>query len=243
MRRVPLYRQVQQELLESVRALAPGDLIPTEPELERTYGVSRATIRKAVGNLVQEGVLERRQGSGTRVKAMAASQDFGRVYSWTAEMASKGLSVQTRALVMRRIPAGKTLASELGIGIGEDLVMMSRVRLVENVPIVIMVNYLRERYVPGLLDRGLTEESLYQLLADSYGLDLASGEEVIRARNATAFEAAALGVDEGAALLHVRRRTLLRSGVPFELVDMTARGDKYQYFARLAGGFTARTIS
>lgn len=234
--RVPLHRRVQEQLAERIATMQVGEMIPPEPELEREFGVSRATVRRAVETLVAEGLLEKRQGRGTQVRERPATQTVGQVYSWTDEMRRRGVPTSSTNLTIRRELPGRRLAAELGIRRTDPVVVLSRVRLVRDVPIAIMVNYLVDRMVPGLVERGLASDSLYDELTDTYGLDLTAGDETIRARGASALEAALLDIEDEAAVLHVRRRTLGRGNVPIEVVDMVARGDKYQYHAHLTGG-------
>ncbi|UNX54618.1 GntR family transcriptional regulator [Georgenia sp. TF02-10] len=236
MARLPLYRQVREKLLARIAQMRVGEMIPTEPELEQEFGVSRATVRRAVETLVSDGYLEKRQGRGTQVRARSETQDVGRVYSWTDEMRQRGVPTSSSHVVLRREKAGRRIASELGIKRDDSVVVISRVRHVSDAPIAIMVNFLDERAVPGLVERGLQGDSLYDELAATYGLELVSGEETIRAREATAVEAALLDIEEGASVLNVRRRTLDSHDVPVEVVDMVARGDRYQYHAQLTGG-------
>lgn len=236
----PLYRQVQAALADRIATMQVGDVLPSEPELEREFGVSRITVRRAVENLVQEGVLAKRQGFGTLVREPTSTQDVGRIYSWSHEMRRRHVEASSRLLSLTLRDAPAQVAEELELGPDERVVEMTRVRLVKGSPIALMVNYLRERYVPGLVERGLPGESLYDELTERYGLELATGTETIRARNATDVEASLLATEPGAALLSVRRRTCLRGDVPFEVVEMAARGDKYEYLAQLDGGARTR---
>ncbi len=240
MTRTPLYRKVQEDLADRIKKMRVGEMIPPEPELEREFGISRATVRRAVETLVADGVLEKRQGHGTIVRDHPETQDVGRVYSWTAEMARRGVPTSSAEPKIHRERPGRRVAVELDVDRDESVVVISRVRLVKDVPVAIMVNFLRERYVPGLVERGLTGDSLYDDLINIYGLELVAGEETIRARDATAVEASHLDVEEGASMLNVRRRTFTRGNVAIEVVDMVARGDKYQYHAKLTGGLPSR---
>jgi GntR family transcriptional regulator len=241
MTRTPLYLRVEEALADRISHMRVGDMIPPEPDLEREFKVSRATVRRAVENLVISGVLEKRQGLGTIVRDHPETQDVGQVYSWTAEMRRRHVETSSSHLTIQRQKPGRQLAKELRIDADENLVVISRVRSVKDVPVVVMVNYLREHYVPGLVERGLQGESLYDELLDVYGLHLIGGDETINAREATAIEASLLRVPEGSALLNVRRISMLRGNIPFEVVNMAARGDKYQYHAKLSGGSATRT--
>ena len=239
--KAPLYFQVQSGILEMIKELKVGDKIPIETELMQHFKVSRVTVRKAIENLVLEGLLEKKSGIGTMVCQKSTSQQIGRVYSWTEVMNSKNLPTSSSNLDIQLIKPSSQLTKELHLSRSELLVRVSRIRLIEDKPIVIMVNYLREKFIQGFVDRGLLQNSLYKELEEVYGILLSAGEEVINARNATPIEAALLQIEEGAALLQVRRRTFINNYIPFEVVDMVARGDKYSYFAVLTGGY--RTVA
>lgn len=243
MARIPLYRKIEADLSARISEMRPGEMIPPEPELERLYGVSRATIRRAVADLERVGAVEKRQGVGTIVREVPETQDVGRLYSWSDEMRRRNATSSSKVLGLRREHPGRRVAKELHISADDWVVVLSRVRLVKETPIAIMVNYLREEYVPGFVDRGLKSESLYQDLRDGFGIELTEGEETIRSRAATATEAVHLEVEEGAPVLNVRRLSFIRGHVPFEVVDMIARGDKYQYHATLGRGLPARSES
>lgn len=241
--KAPLYFQVQSGILEIIKSLEVGDKIPIETELMRKFDVSRVTIRKAIENLVLEGLLEKKPGIGTMVCRKSTSQKIGKVYSWTEVMKSKNLPTSSSNLEIQLIKGSSQLTKDLHLARNEKLVRISRIRMIEDKPIVIMVNYLREKFIPGFIERGLSQESLYNELENVYGILLSMGEEVITARNATPIEAALLKVEEGAALLHVRRRTFINNNTPFEIVDMVARGDKYEYFADLSGGYKTGAVT
>ncbi len=154
-------------------------------------------------------------------------------------------NVQTSSIPLGlkyQIPA-TDMVKELQMDPGERIVVLSRVRLVKESPTAIMINYLRAKYVPGLVENGLSRDSLYEELESTYDLELSAGTETIRARLATAVEAVLLGIEAGGPILNVRRVTHLRGGIPFEVVNMAARGDRYQYQAVLESGGPRRIHS
>ncbi|MEA4812672.1 MAG: GntR family transcriptional regulator [Anaerolineaceae bacterium] len=237
-----LYVQVQNSLLEMIKSLKIGDKIPTESELVSQHGVSRITIRKAIENLVLEGLLEKKPGIGTTVCGSSTSQNSGRVYSWTEEMKRKNLKTSSSHLHIQIISPSPKQIQELHMTGKENLVRISRVRLVNGTPVAIIVNYVREKFISGFAEKGLSQDSLYRELEENYGLIMDSGEEVIKARLATSAEACLLEIPDGSAVLHVQRRTFIKNKTPVEIVDMIARGDKYQYFTKLEGGYKTRAF-
>lgn len=233
---VPLYVQLKEELIKKIEnEMEIGALLPTEKELESQYNVSRMTVRSAIDELKNEGFVTKQQGKGTFVNQKKMTQDVGTIFSWTEEMKLQNKQSQTTIIDMKEAVPSKEVMKSLKIQNGEKVITLTRVRQVDNEPIVIMVNYLKEKYVPELLKDGLQSESLYEELETKYNIFLEKADEIITAREATAFEASMLNVSEGSALLHVRRTSYMKNNIPVEVVDMIARGDKYQYFAELEG--------
>src|SRR3989304_3864057 len=104
---VPLYRQIKADLLEQIKSgqLPPGERIESELELMARYGVSRATVRQALGQLVAEGYLEIRRGLGTYVATPKLEQGLGGFYSFSREIERLGMRAGTRGLGGRLEPA------------------------------------------------------------------------------------------------------------------------------------------
>lgn len=240
---VPLYLQLKEILKERIEHyMEPGDAIPVEIEIEKEYGVSRMTVRKAIDELVDEGMVVKQQGKGTFVQQSKITQDAGTIFSWTEEMRNKGKSTETREMEVREVTPSRKLAEALRLHKNERTVCLKRVRYTEGEPLAIMINYLRLQYVPGLLENGLQSESLYEDLEQIYRVKLVEADETISAREATDLEALTLHIPPGSAVLHIVRTSYMANGMPVEVVDMTARADRYQYFAKLTGREKSRAL-
>ncbi|MEY9971416.1 GntR family transcriptional regulator [Lysinibacillus sp. RC46] len=233
---VPLYIQLKEVLTEYIeKNMTIGEILPTEKELEKLYTVSRMTVRNAIDELQRSGVVVKQQGRGTFVNNNKMTQDIGTIFSWTEEMAIKQKKSLTLETTIQEVEPSKKLRDSLKLAPDEKVVSIARVRAVENEPVVIMINYLKNKYVPGLEKRGLSSDSLYKDLEEIYNIFLESAEEVITARSATSYEASKLRVPEGTAVLHVRRTSFIKNKIPVEVVDMVVRGDRYEYFVELEG--------
>nr|WP_245249314.1 GntR family transcriptional regulator [Vagococcus allomyrinae] len=233
---VPLYIQLKELLKADIeKNMVIGEVMPTEKALESYYGVSRMTVRNAIDELQRSGVVIKQQGKGTFVNQTKMTQDVSAIFSWTEEMLLKQKKSTTLEMDMREVEPSKRIREALKLQNGEKVLSLTRVRAIGNEPVVIMINYLRSKYVPDLLARGLTSSSLYQELEERYGIILEKAEEVITARSATAIEASKLLIPEDSAVLHVRRVSFMKNKVPVEVVDMIARGDRYEYFVELEG--------
>jgi GntR family transcriptional regulator len=203
----PLYYQVKENLMEKIRNnhFAIGDLIPSESELQQTYRVSRITIRRAIQELVQEGHLYTQQGKGTFVSKPKASQELNLISSWAETMMSLGMHPESKITQFTEEPAPVNISKLLNMPIGEKVYKIERIRYANGEPTCLMANYLVPSIVPGLIDRGLVGESLYEMLEKDYNIIFSRAEETVEAKAAKPTEAALLQVKRGAPLLYAMR--------------------------------------
>jgi GntR family transcriptional regulator len=227
----PLYRRVADALRLEIDGLHPGAALASESELERRFGVSRITVRRALDLLAQSGLVVRRQGSGTFVARPKVAERLGVLHSWTEGMRALGLEPRTVDCTMLRVEPPDWVASALGLepAHAETVLRVQRLRYANDEPLCLMVDYLRSRHVPDLAEGGLLGESLYETLERRYGLRLARVEDTVTARAATLFESGLLGVTAGAPVLHVTRVTYLATGEPLGAAAVVSRADRYAY--------------
>ncbi|NLK87097.1 MAG: GntR family transcriptional regulator [Clostridiaceae bacterium] len=234
---IPLYYQVKESLLEEIRTrqFKVGDLIPSESELQEKYKVSRITIRRAIQELVQEGLLYTQQGKGTYVSRPKASQELNLISSWAETMIALGMHPESKIIKYSQEPAPVNVARLLDIPIGASVYRLERLRYADNEPTCIMTNYLVPAIVPGFLDKGLKCESLYEMLEKNYSIVLSRAEEVVEAKAAKVSEASMLNVKRGFPLLHATRVTYDITDRPVEVVVSVSRADRYSYKIKLSG--------
>jgi GntR family transcriptional regulator len=237
----PLYRRITRILREEIASYRkPGDPIATEQELEKRFDVSRITIRRAVEELVREGLLTRRRGSGTFVAQKKIAQELGTIRSWTEQMRELGLEPHTVDCQMLQVvpPAWVVRALRLNEEQPELVLRVQRLRYANAEPLALMIDYLPVRYVPDLAEKGLEGESLYETLEKRYGLQLAHVEDTVTARGATHLEAGLLGIAPKEPVLYVTRVTYLENGDPVDAATVVSRADRYEY--RMSGRLPSR---
>ena len=232
---IPLYVQVRDALREELQRLPAGAMIPTESELEARFGVSRITIRKAVDELVGEGLLSRQQGRGTFVQEPKLTHLLNSITSWTQSLEGLGFTPGTSISEIDCIKAPKRIEQFLGLAGADRVFKINRVRLANGEPVSLMVNYIRADLVPGLDEKFRGFESLYECLQAEYGITPAFAEDTVETREATEQEAALLKIEPWSPVLHVTRVAYLEDGVPLEVAVVTSRGDRYQYKVTLYG--------
>ena len=224
----PKYQSVHDALLLAIEGLPAGTAMPTERELCTTYGVSRATVRQALGQLEIEQRIFRRQGKGTFVARPKIDQRL-ELTSHTEGMKERGISPSSKLIDVRRIPAGLDVGAQLDLSSKAEVLRIERLRLADGEPIAIEVVYLNADRFDGITASLGDNASLYQLLATNYGVELASAEETIEAVVAEGREAGLLKCQPGMPLLMLSRRTLDTSGQPTEFVRSLYRGDRYRF--------------
>ena len=210
-----------------------GSRLPGERELAVRLGVARMTLRKAIDDLVAEGRLERRPGSGTFVSRPALSKELG-LSSFSEDMIGRGLIPGSRVVEFTRRPASRTLARQLCVPHGDLVVHVVRLRLANNEPMALEAVWLPSVFVPGL-QAAEVEGSLYGLLDARYGIRPVATTSTIAAIMPDASVGTALEVPPGQPCLLVEMTGVDQRGRMVMFARGTYRGDRYQVH-------TARTI-
>jgi GntR family transcriptional regulator len=230
---LPKHAQLRAILLDLVDQLPVEAPIPSERDLMARFGVSRATVREAVGQLVNEGRLYRIHGKGTFV-ARGRVESQLHLASFTHEMRRRGLDPAT--LVRSVAEQAPPPYAQAALGLAEEVTAwrVERLRLAGGIPMAVEVGWYPTSLLPGLADEDLSG-SLYSLLGTRYGLVIDRGEQSVWAEAADDVTAALLGVPGGAPLM-VFRRTSAAGGRAVEHVTSWYRGDRYQVHMTLNRG-------
>lgn len=228
----PLYQQIKALLTQDLQSglWKPGEVIPSEFELAARFKVSQGTVRKAIDELSAENLLVRRQGRGTFVATHAEQNTQYRFLRLTADDGS-GRGLQRRLLECSRARAAVDIAQALQLKTGDPVLLVRRLLLDAERPVV-----LDEIWLPGRAFKGLTSERLaayrgpmYALFETEFGVRMIRAEEKIRAVPADAAAASLLGVAAGAPLLSVERRSFTYGEQPVELRRGLYRTDAHHY--------------
>lgn len=233
-----LYLQLADDLRQGIlsKHWLPGELLPSEHDLCQKYGVSRGTVTRAIEILLQEGLAHRRQGAGTYVSRPTMRRRPGFLASFSSSVRKQG-----------RVPSQKVLAVQtltrdqaLQYGCTTGALKLSRLRLVDGVPWAIHRSIIPNTVVakvPALQPEGAeilqaADFSLYQALEDA-GMVVDHAEEILRARTATAEEAALLGIAENDALMAIHRKGFDAAGRLLEMMESDYVGESYSYEVQL----------
>jgi GntR family transcriptional regulator len=233
--RTPRYEQLAQALRRAIQSglLPPGAVLPPEPELATRLGLSRQTVNQALTGLARRGVLTRRRGVGTFVAEPAIEQPLDGLYSFLRTLTAQGRLPGTRVLGYRLTvdqDAALTLTGE-----AEHLVFeLSRLRLVDGVPLAMELVYLAVAHGERLpLDR-VAQVPLYDLLQEVCGITVTHAHESLRPVTVAQPEATLLGLRVGEPAFLVER-TAYAGEQAVEVRRSLIRGDRYRFRVHLAG--------
>jgi GntR family transcriptional regulator len=226
---VPKYFLVKESLLSRINdgTWAPGTAIPPEPEIGAEFGVSRITVRRAIGDLVHEEKLYTVQGKGTfvaspKVEERFIQQPFG-IYE---DFRRRGLTLATVVLRQEVGRAPEAIRGHLSLNADDQVHIIVRLRSVLGEKVLVSTTYIPYALCPELEQDDLTVGSLYALLESRYGLRIGGGERFVEATAADTPEAVLLDVPVGSPLLLLESFAHLPDGTPLEFSTTLHRGDR-----------------
>lgn len=225
----PLWHQAEMALRDLIDQgeWAPGLQIPNEDRLCEMLGISRITLRHALRNLEEAGMLRREHGRGTFVRSATMVAGVRGLTSFTDEMQTLAVSPGTRLLLAQQIPATAEIAEALEIAEGDSVVQLRRLRLGNGQPIGIQTTHLPSLRAPGLFEAASDVTSLYRWLKDNAGIVPVKAKEVYRVGAVAASDAADLELPVGTPAFEVERITFDQRS-PFEFAVSTMRADRYE---------------
>lgn len=229
---VPYYAQLIILLKEQIdqKVWNPGDQIPGEPELCREYGVSRTVVRQTLGEMEQEGLIVRRKGKGTFVAVPKISEGLAqKLTGFYQDMVARGLKPVTQVLRQEVVPATEKVADYLEITPGALVVVIKRLRFINDQPIQLVTSYLPYALIPALATVDLTNRSLYEFIEQECNLFIARGRRFIEAVSANESEANLLQIERNAALVMLDSVSYLDDGRPIEYYHALHRGDRSRF--------------
>ncbi|MFJ4632897.1 GntR family transcriptional regulator [Streptomyces sp. NPDC088847] len=208
--------------------LQPGGRLPPERELCQQLGISRVTLRKALGSLVEAGVLNPSHGRGWYVASSAQKKEWPNSLESFSETATRmGLKPHSKVLRAETSPASIDEAEQLGIAPGAALFRLERVRLLENVPIALDLTRLRHALVPGIEQVDFQEHSLYSTLSAA-GVEPVRADSTIEATKADERTAEHLGLAPGDPVLVMRQLALNAQQERLFVSTIQYAGDRYR---------------
>ena len=231
----PLYQAVLEAILRQIKSgeLKPNDRLPSENELCEIYSVGRNTIRRALGELADDGILKTIPGLGTFVEDNRLLKTAEYLIGLTQEMQLHQKEVTSQVLESKLISADPYLTRRLQVQLGAEVVFLYRVREMDGEPVAIERAYLPHALCPGILKFDFSKQSLYETLSTVYQRRPYRAEQEIEASLATAEIARLLHLTLPAVVMSFQRETRLENDEVIEYVDSEVRADRFRFYTNL----------
>lgn len=202
-----LYSQLYDILKKNIDIgeMAVGSQIPTEEELCKTFGVSKATVRTAILDLVRDGYLMRQQGRGTFVCKRVISEGLLMHTSFKELMLDAGVGFSTKVLAQTVTMPVDDIDVKLNVPEDMHLIYLKRLMLVENEPVLLQEVYIPHHLCPNLLRDDIENNSLFELIENKYGFKITKVKDYIEVVTPSADETRLLGLSDCAGALFLEQ--------------------------------------
>jgi len=231
----PHYVQIKDTLRERILngTYAPHSQMPSEHELCALFGVSRITVRQALGDLQKEGLVFRLHGKGTFVSRPKAFQNVTSLQGFAEAMSSMGYEIVNQLRSFRIIKADRHVAQRLNLPEGTPVAEIHRVRMLNREPVSLELTWVPEALGKRLANADLATRDIFLILENDCGVPLGHADVSIDAILADDDIARALRVEDGSPVLRIERLTHDASGNPIDYEYLYFRGDAFQYRLRV----------
>ena len=209
------------------RGLAPHEKLPTERELADEFDISRLTVRRALDQLENDGLVYRVQGAGTFVSDRKITKSF-ELTSFSEDMRARGYVPGSRPITSEIVAAGARIGYALNLSPAEPIVHLQRIRTADDAPMCLEHSYLPEALVPDLTQR-LGGESLYAVLDEQFDLRVERADQVIKVTVLEPDVAVLLEAPPFSPAFLITRIGYDHRGRVIEYAESTYRGDRYDY--------------
>ncbi len=198
-----LYVQLEEIVKKKIddKEWVVGSQIPTEEDLCKVYGVSKATVRAAISELVRQGYLTRQQGKGTFVCKKVISEGLTMLVSFKELMLEAGINFSTKVLAQTMMMPTDDLDLKLNIPENKHIIYLKRLRAIDNEPILLQETYIPYHVCPQMLAEDLENNSLFELIEQKHGIKITKVKDYIEIGYLTKEEGRLLGLPEGSAAL------------------------------------------
>jgi len=230
-----LYARSREELREQIVSgrWQPNDPVPSERALMAQYGVSRITVRQALGELQKESLIFRIAGKGAYVAQTRPFQELGRLQGFAEAMEARGHEIFNRVLAIEHGAASELVAARLGLAPGAPVTELRRVRHLDRAPVSLDITWVPRTFGERLARADLASRDIFLILENDCGAPLGHADLVIDAGLADEPLGTLLGIAVGAPVLRIERLTHDAQGRPIDYEHLYCRADHFQYRLRL----------
>jgi len=228
---LPLHYQLKQHLLEKIESgdWKSDDLIPSEQELQDSFGLSRTTVRQALSDLVYEGLLIRERGRGTFVSPPKMTHNPEERKGLTEFMTEQGIKPGWKVIETGFVEANKEVAEKLKVARKSRVYRIRRLRLAEDKPIGTHTVFLPESISSQINEAGLLEGGSLNYVSQIPLMAKSHASRSIEAVAASDLDVKLLNMTLGSPVLTIQRLVVSASGEPIEYLQARYRGDRFKY--------------
>lgn len=233
---IPLYIQIQENIIELIDLgmLNSGDVLPSERDLSQYYGVNRMTVRQAIDGLVQRGLIIKQHGVGTFISEQKPVQSFmPTVTGFSQRMREAGMRPSSKLVERKVINPTPMLAHRLQMPPTEQVIMIQRLRYVNDEPLMLETSYLSFERFQRILAHDISDHSLYQIMKEEYGVQVAEAEHTFEPMLINSAEARHFDLPEGQPAMLVRVLAYGQDRRVMEFSKSVVRGDRCRYYFRV----------
>ena len=230
-----LYAHIREELRELIVSgtWKPNDPVPSERALMAQYGVSRITVRQALGDLQKESLIFKLAGKGAYVAQVRPFQELGRLQGFAEQMEARGHETFNRVLSITHRAASELVASRLRLPAGAPVTELRRVRFLDRQAVSLDVTWVARALGERLARADLSSRDVFLILENDCATPLGHADLVIDAGLADAELGGQLGIPPGAPVLRIERLTHDAQGRPVDYEHLYCRADNFQYRLRI----------
>ncbi|MET3558013.1 GntR family transcriptional regulator [Streptococcus rupicaprae] len=221
-----IHHQIKDEIDQGIWKI--GQRLPSERDLADTFKVSRMTLRQAITLLVEEGILERRVGSGTYVASNRIQEKMRGTTSFTEIIKSQGKTPSSQLLSYTEDKPSKKEQAHLNLRHTDNVVRMERIRFADQVPVVYEVAVVPKKLIAAFDQESVTQHFFQTLI--EHGFKIGKSQQTIYARLAEEKVARYLELTEGQAILGLTQVSYLEDGSPFEYVKSQYAGERFEFY-------------
>lgn len=228
--RLPLYYQLYDIIVDKIESgiYNENDKLPSERELCEEYDISRATVRRAMVELEKNDYIYKKQGKGVFISSKAFEQDLLSFYSFTEEMKKIGKVPTSNVIEFQIEKADAKISEILEVELDTEIYKFTRLRLADNLPMMLETTYLPAARFQGLNKELLSNNAMYDIFSDKYNVNFEKAEETFQATAISSEEEKHLEVKENSPAILLKRFTYENNKV-IEYTVSVARGDKFKF--------------
>lgn len=217
----PKFKQIKEDIVDDILSgvYEPGDMIPSQSNYANKYNVSRLTVRKAIDDLVDKGILKPEKGKGTYVQEIATkTYSYRRLAGFSSNVISNKVEMTSKVVNIGETRADKRLATHLQINEQSQVIVIERQRYINGICVSFQKSFLAKERVEDIdfIAEDLNHNSLYEVLKTKACITLSYVDECFRAIRCSSLMSSYFKVEEGDPLLYIVRITYSSDNIPIE---------------------------